>query len=486
MDEIIDYEAGQQAYEQTQVLLQENALIQSASQELQEQKEGQHRFAQLARKYLPQLRSVRYFIEDAAWLIREILEETTLPFSELEVDPGLDSYTGEPLEEELCVKSHSEQLQADLRETIGNAMFLQSHKVYPKEPSLNARIVQEATLLGYDPGLALKASEFDIFDDEQDDWESMYLNAEEQLPSVPLLQNEQQEYRVHPSILVECRNDLKVFIDQIKRKKQEVIYSCKQDGRVNWQEAAALFNQWYQQTLRGDFLAAMNQLAFVYEPQYLALIFMGLEHEVIGLPLSESARIHLPGWGDLETFIELFGNEILDELVDPAPGGRQTSWPLLARLGSMIEEEIIEKQYLEDDAHIPNTRAYARGVFGAILASRDDLNQAGYEQWRWEKSKPGAIAYKRKYRTMRQAGASEADARREATKVFYRAVSIKSVTREGLNVICPVNGKEELLAWPLAVWRLKNGYLILSEKQWDRLKGILRQRGWGYKLQQAL
>lgn len=470
---------GQEEYEVTKEIMVESAMINACIEDLQAEKDGEHRYSKLARKYLPGLRKVKYHPEEAKWLIQEILEETTLPFSELDTDPYVDSYTGEEIPEPVGLPRDL-QLQEDMRGAVRAAIFLQDHQVYFQEPSLEARIVQEASTLGYDPQLATKASQFDIYSPEDEDiW---FINDNDPLPSVPLQQNEEQEYKVNPYILAEARKDVEEMVSDIRTKKQEIIKNNK-NGKIDWDSVTALWEEYYS-SVKEDFIAEMNTLTRVYDPQYAAVIYMAQQNDFFGVPASDARHVSIPGWGSLYDFISLFGDDILDEIIDPIPGMRTTEEGYIRKLASMIEKEVIDSQFT-DDGDVPHTKAYARGVFGAIASNKDDLNSSGWAQWRWEKSKVGAIAYDATLKTQRE-DETIADVMRRSMAMFWKAVEIITLHKDGVTVLCPATNEEEKINYGLATWRYNNGYIPMDNAKKARLKSALAKKGWGWKLQQAL
>jgi hypothetical protein len=116
-----------------------------------------------------------------------------------------------------------------------------------------------------------------------------------------------------------------------------------------------------------------------------------------------------------------------------------------------------------------------------VTSGKSDLNDAGYNNWRWEKSKAGAIAYKRALKNA-PANLHWDEVVKRAWRAFWNAGIITRVRQNGVTVTSPANGQEQKCDWGLTNWKIKNGEIYLSSEDRQRLKELLQEKGWGRSL----
>jgi hypothetical protein len=180
----------------------------------------------------------------------------------------------------------------------------------------------------------------------------------------------------------------------------------------------------------------------------------------------------------LYQIIDLFGEDILDELFSPVNNKYSDPEHVAAEVAEKLEHEIIEKQFADDTPTIQHTRTYARGVFGALATGENDLNEAGFRQWRHEKSLPGAVTY--------ELAIKAGKTFKEAWCAFWNAGCIVSLSPRGATVKSVANGRVQPCTWSLVRWKLANGEIFLTKADRACLKEVLQTKGWGSELIPAL
>jgi hypothetical protein len=298
--------------------------------------------------------------------------------------------------------------------------------------------------------------------------------------------------RVNPSELADVRRKARAYVHAFRQRRVEFF------DRVNrlhpdWGKETRLseFRKVIQASPeRREFLAFLQRMADRgSEPQYLVLIFLSLQDEDWGLQMEDARLVRLSeteGFGmdlpeetgTLYEVIDLFGDDILEELWSPVDTPRHTSEEEIARTAGRWEAEIVEKQFSDDAPSIQHTRAYARGVFAGIAAGENDLNEAGFRLWRFEKSKSGALAY--------EAAIKAGKSLKEAWRAFWNAGRITSLNRNGVTVRSEANEREQFCNWGLAKWKFANGEIFLNQEDRGRLKCLLQSRNWGVGLLSVL
>ncbi len=535
-------EANQEEYEEQQAVLKEMAVIAAAQAALEEQyKAKQPKFARVAREYLPALRNIfwrGHCKDEAQELIQELTLESTVPLSELELAFGyigdqyqqVDSYVGETLDT-LPVSAAASQWDMDYEEVqevlrvtdeIESRLVpeadpeaveplvmvavqprspqpgeTEAQVVVSREESLTARIVQEMKSLGYseqDIEQALSAQfAYDEPEEDEPAWErdvriggpveAMAADRPD-FESVPEAKRSIRRYLKLQDKILELNDWLRRHPDGVYYEREVFIQKLKNRGKI------------------GFFRKLQNEAVGDIQPQTLA---MAVFTDRTGEFESRASEIRIAVYGTLENFIDLFGDDILEETVFGqeergywnTPQGLEEIeiapcddlWtdadPRIDRLAAETIREIIEKQFAPDPTSggkpdIENSRAFARGVFASVAAGESQVKQAGYANWRREKSPRGAIAYKR---AMEENQSKPwAERLKLAMRAFWNTGKVVGVSPGGLEILKEANGEKDKVNWNLAAWKIKHGEIFLTAEERQRLKGILAQRKWGYRL----
>ena len=497
-----------------------------------EKDKDQPKYARIARVYVPLLRQIFWqglLREEAREILAELSLAQTQPLSSLdspyayvgEADEGViytdvDSYTGdhdgdpdwrtqdqwekdyiEVQREVEHLEEHPEYLWLDedaydgvRRIEQGDQFHEQPLKVIAAEKESDAlRLIEASRHLGCSEEqiqFVLAANRFDVTGDEQAFFDDRGITSE------PLRQNAEEEMRVNPSELADLRREARAYVQAFRRRRLE-FFDHVNFLHPDWDKETrqSEFRKMIQPSPeRAEFLAFLQRMAIRgIEPQYLVLIFLSLQDEDWGLLMEDARLVRLSeteGYGvdlpeeagTLYEIIDLFGDDILEELWSPVDVPWRTSEEEIAQIAERWEAEIIEKQFSDDAPSIQHTRAYARGVFAGITAGENDLNEAGFRQWRHEKSQAGALAY--------EAAIKAGKTHKEAWRAFWNAGRILSLNPKGVLVKSEANEREQFCNWGLAKWKLANGEIFLNQEDRGRLKGLLQSKSWGTGLLSAL
>jgi hypothetical protein len=480
---------------QAQILIDaEKALIKEAwDLYLEEREKNPPRYIPIARQYVPCLRHIFWhgFQKDEAQAILEVLElEQTQPFNSLDDGWGKN---GDGYEE---LDSYTLELITDDPNQEAAMLGNRAAPIVPNfDDGLTLRIVQEYAAMGYTQDQISKIVEANrgSFWDEEEIW-----YEDRGISAVAILQNEEQEYRVHPGDLAELRSLAKPYIDAFIQRRTEFFDWAREKGigggRSGWANA---YREMCNLSLeRQDFLEFLQKSADEgYDPQCIMLVFLSIQNDEFGLDMDGAKEIHLPSieqfdlipvgtypenFGTLYEFIDYYGDDILEELFTPAWNTIPTSESEILATARRWEEELIES-YPVEAPQIRETRAYVRGVFNALATGESNLNDAGYRQWRWEKSKSGALAY-----DWVMATDQSEHKLKKAWRAFWNAGKIVRISRNGLVVESEAKEEEQSCNWALARWKLANKEIFLTSEDRERLRGILTEKGWGRALLASL
>ena len=376
----------------------------------------------------------------------------------------------------------------------------------------HVRMVQELRSLGYSEleiEFAMAANRFSFEDEEEAPW---YEDGE--IPSVPLNQEAEQELHQDIGELIDLKTAARPYIKAIQQRRTEHFdymrikgddllyerlkkslkgsYLGKAEFKARLQaERAKEFRRMMdisqERTEFLDFLQA--EAGAGVSKQAIALVFLSIQDNDWALDMKDAGQIVFPDDGELVPigsddwdahgtlldFIQMFGDVVLDEALDPIGMGYPMSEQQIIAAAEGIEAEILEFQFVEASDNIIDTRVYARGVFNA---AGSNIHEAGMDAWRWEKSKVGEIAYQKAVKagkTLKQAWAA-----------FWNAGTITSVNSSGVKVLSHANGKVQLCDWGLARWKLAAGEIFISKDDRLRLKSILLNNNWGKALRESL
>ena len=479
MDTILDYEAFELEYAEQQDLLHD-ILDQQVIANAQADFVAAKQFAPVYRKWAKGLRAIWQGGRENAELARQLLADIslaqTLPFSELEAlnysaEGELDSYTLEPV---------SENNQID----TGGLGGRPASRIPLYDDGLTLRIVEAYRHLGYDEAtiaLAVAANQGYI-DGEEDTW-----YEERARTDGPIAQARTQDLRPDFLEIAELRSQVKPLLNKLQEAACEARDEYRSKGfeddllETNIQTAVAETKE------ANDMVEWANQAAQYAQPQNLFSVFAGAYWLDVRM-----AEVELPGGETLFDFADLFGDDILDEVLDvkihpDEPGGESIpmSEPEIFDLARHWEDELIAAQF-SDDGPISQTKAYARGVFNALTAGESDLNDAGYRQWRWEKSKSGARAFDWALKQEVFKGTEWNMALKRAWRAFWNAGHVKAIRKDGLLIETEAKGETQSINWGLARWKIKNREIHLTCGDRQRLKKILTDKKWGLALVPAL
>lgn len=545
----------------------EIVLFNQVRKELAEAKDGEKKFARLARAYVAPLRGIFWrgrLRKQAQALLEELQLQATVPMSDLDTEwhedgdeyVEIDSYTKEPergitvtnpwerdrveVQEylRLCEEANDYCLDADPRTmqlliTIATA----DHYKPPAQtaadivfygPSDDARYTQELAELGYgdDTIEAAHRLQYDLAGDDEpvvylDEIDEAQLNgAVEQMALDGYDHEEVQEikrllrgnpvemgifkiytitYRISAKWLAKgLRQQAIKNFWKIHHREPDTEEIKKFERKPTQAEIHSnIWNNRYGQQL--DEL--VHDLGYAFKPASLAVAFLSKEEWE---PLAD--LVPIPNYDTLATFIELFGDTLLDEAFGQleAPGLEITENglafvnhapkddpilddydPRVDKITREWEEEIIQKQFVENPVDergspmIEASQAYARGWFAALASNVSDLKGAGYAAWRWEKSKAGARAYDRVMAEEMIKNTPWKGALRKAMRAFWNAGKIVELRRSGVIVESEANGQRQVVNWHIAAWKIQHSEIYLAAQDKERLKTILCQKGWG-------
>lgn len=437
------------------------------------------RWIVLARKHLPTLRDLYWNGEGedkyhAQKLIQELSLQQTLPLNEIGREwikvkdkwYEADSYTKEWVDQD--------EVQEGKR----------SPTVYV-DP-LPGRIIEEYSTMGLNEDecrAAVAASSYSLDVSEKAWYE------EGEMPSVPLLQEEQQDLKIAGKEAYELRLVLQQQVDSIFKFRTAFFEYAVESGLrgtseiggrdvwvLAWRSAFDTSRQ------REDFLHVLKGVSKQFEPQYIARAFLSLQDEDFGIRMIDAKDIKVKHY-NLLIFIDEFWH-MIDNDLDGTGSQESMTEDEAYKIASGYEREIINSFPVEGKK-IEETRPYVQGMFDAI-GSESNLKSAGYDNWRAEKSRSGALAYTRTFEAEVANGTGLGKASKIAWSKFWRAVRIIGITKYGLKVRNDANDKEFRLSYNAAISNLNAGTLPLTLSEAVKLRKILKDKGWGSKLEKLL
>lgn len=546
--------------------IREMCFLKAVRKELEEAKGSDRKYARLARKYVARLRKLfwqGHLRKQVQELLCELELEATVPMSDLdttwlqdgETYVEIDSYTKKPMTGtpvtnpwerdhlevqeymRLCeqVEDYAYTLEAD--PSVMELLINMAMTGYYREPAMtnvpvlfygpsdDARFTQELAGLGYAPE-EIEAADKIQFDLAGGDDPVVYLDEQDEAQQNGAVEQMATD-GADPAEVAEIKRLMKggavgrkkdaglTFEDECREKGIFKVYgiACKishtylRKFDANPSEKVVLRNIWNNRFGR-QLDVMLYGLGCGFKPASLAVAFLCKEEWE---PLAE--LVPIPGYDHLGTFIEMFGDVLLDEAFGDMenPGEELTEAglafmsqapaddpilddydPRIEKLTKEWEEEIIQKQFQEDPVDdqgkpvIEASQAYARGWFAALAKNESDLRGAGYAAWRWWKSKAGARAYDRVMAEETAKGTEWKEANRLAMRSFWNAGRIVYLRPESVDIQSEANGKVQTVNWGLASWKLKHAEIHLSSEDRQRLKTILRQKGWGYPVLRLL
>jgi hypothetical protein len=225
----------------------------------------------------------------------------------------------------------------------------------------------------------------------------------------------------------------------------------------------------------------MNRIHDQFEPQDLAVIFLSVQNGFL-LAEEDATQIKTVGYDSLAHFLDLWGDEVIENIIDPPMDITPLGDDRISDIARAIENEIIEKQFVPTAKNIELTQAYARGWFNALGAGESDLRNAGFANWRFETSPGGAAAFDWAYEHTEGDWQAKTKA---AWRAFYKAGTVKKVNAKGI-LIHSTDGTEQWADWGLATWKLRRKEIYLDKIAKARLRAILRVKKWGPALLKEL
>jgi len=481
---VIDYEVNQQEYEEERRILADLAAVEIIGKEIAEQKNKQQpKWARLARKYLPSLRDIYYngeLRDDAQWLISELVENSTTPLNDLdmpydEIDgeyQQVDSYTGEKISD---YSKHEYEWDLDYLDTqaliglddpaselFGKVLDDLRPEYHVVVPSLQARLYEEYSKRGCSEEEikgALDANKYEVYTDEPDDF---YENDYDPLPSVPLSQ-EPDDMKVDPSELIEFRS----LIEPELQALFDLRSAFFENEKIKYKRLAiwkGILNNSREKT---SFLERLQYLINDgWETQYAAIVFLSFEGDWGLDALVDAGTVHVPILGTLDIFIEVYADEILENLYSGIGNHGSTTEATIDSIAEKYVDEIIEKQFVDSRSGVNpvHTKEYARGVFDAVASGRSNLTKSGWNSYYAGINKRANQLRNLVSKKLLEEGVSWNEATKAAKDVFWNAAQIVKIRKDKLLVSNLITGKSRWIAYEQAIELVKQHKLISRNK----------------------
>lgn len=532
MELTIDPEVHDLEWSEQQEILGEMGFMAMVRQEIRNEKaKGKDaRYARIAREFLPRMREIfhaGYCRREAQELINELCLEPTVPLSDLDVRfdfidgiyQDVDSYgvpeisdVGNQWEADYDeVQRMVEVLSWFDKDDPAAALFggviandkptTEAIVVYAPKESDNTRIVQELTAMGYDQKTVGKvlANTFSIDSYEGPEWSDDH----DARTSGPVEAMAEDTY--DPAEVFEIKGKLKYLV---------AVHGNINPATKKGRKAQEKFSDLCRELSR-------------YRPHSLAVAALSRDE------FEEIAEfVPLSPFGTLQDFIDLFGDTLLDDAFfvgesEGVFGGNARLWSfstndeiadsseIIEKASAAIESQVIDTfvdtqeeaeeeaqkvakrawlwtklqelahglkiPYMNRDkfisrAKIEWTAPFARGVFGALATGQSDLSGAGYNNWRWETSPYGAIAYNYAFQKYDDLKFDERVKR--SARAFWNAGKIVSISPDGANIL-KTSGETQLVPWNLVKWKIQNKEIPINQDDMLRLKKILKENHWG-------
>jgi hypothetical protein len=528
--------ANSDAQKEFEEIARDAHILSVVQQEIEnESKKRKPKWARLARTHAPELRRMYWKDgdEEARMLLIDLYENTTTPMADLDrsyadTEYGyveVDSYTGEPIVDGSIEDAWDEDykdiqamvgLDEGATNLLGRIIDLRHEEIVPDYevviPSQRTRFINELKHLGYSDdeiNAALEANDFNFTDVED---AAKYINDDDKLPSVPLSQAQEQEYVINPGMMLELKSLTREFTQALYQRRTEFFdWVNVRNIRLNLQKNYAKEIDWVYAGIlaqemihkmfkdmiriseeRNKFLKAMQDFADNdWELQYLAVIFMSMEGDWM-LDEEDADKIRTSNYGDLGTFIEIYGDMILDSLSTGIGNHGSTTENDVWATAEEIEAEIIEKQFVDSAKGVNpmHTRSYARGVFGGLAKGESSLSGAGWNNYYFEINPMSDKLRRQTFSMMKEKieAYDPANAFKEANKaakdVFWNAAKIVKINENGITAANLITGRTKFLTYQQAVVEMINSKLIPNDV--DKLRNALTDKGWGIQLRALL
>lgn len=418
--------------------------------------------------------------QECADLIRDIMEEQTLPFTELDNPDYVDSYTGEIEEveriqfqapedhedfseafdsedgldeefyDEYDVKPWTlEEMQQDFQ--AQNFSYL-SRDIRPLAQELRTVISEtlQSTREKHFADFRIEVNKLDMKKRQE------YLDAKKDIESV-----------FFGKELPEERRKKVMFLKLVPGFLKGIFAETREDVR-NSPEANAYLLKLQEYIDRGEFAVDV------------ALLFLSLQH---GLCFEEfdARAVRLLEGTNLFDYIEDNEDEILENVNNPS--GIRSEEPSRAFIDAFCEDTLKAYAALGKPSFkaAPDTPQFIEGVIRAASTLRDvssaKLNAAGHEAWRYWMSHAGNEAFY----TARCQGADYKAAMREFWKVANKTPRIATIRPTGLVL---TNGR--FIDWKTAVIKVDHREIELYEQDKEKLRGVLTEHNFSPQMLAAL
>lgn len=284
-----------------------------------------------------------------------------------------------------------------------------------------------------------------MLDFNDDDVEQMYVDPDN-IPSVPLTQNETMELNVSLEEVFEIKHFLNRKIKKFKKETRQHFDLCRAAGmtELEAEEATLLAVPNFPSTTK--LIDALNG----YTAENQDKVFFVLEFGWLDGMLD---KIHCPGYGSMEDYCDIWADRILEQIWDAKGNNTEPSdqeiWNKTAGWDKEYALRLPEKHWIPR-----NTRAYFCGVM-SVMGTESDLDAAGMAAWRKEISYPAARAYDyalAHYKT---------DGPKEAWAAFYHTAKVVDANHDKVTVetVLP-DGRtgqvtRSVIDWPLFFYRAK-------------------------------
>ncbi len=231
-------------------------------------------------------------------------------------------------------------------------------------------------------------------------------------------------------------------------------------------------------------------------PADLGVLFLSLQHGY-GFDEHDSVAVRLhyvPNFRTLDEWLDFWGDELMESMHDAPSHSKEPTREELDEFAEETLQQIIQRQAVSQTTNIYATAPFMEGYIRAMMSAnrittvtdgvRHNLAvEAGWDSWRQWKSPEGNKAY--------HLAKNRDSAQKDAMAAFWQVANaekkraangtIVSVRTTGLQLS---NGR--FVDWNIALLKLKNNELNLSDESRSRLKDALAAKGVGGAFAMAL
>ena len=410
-------------------------------------------------KYLNQIFDIT---ATAQYLLNDLSLRMTIPIEEARTNPYVDSYTGEAMIEDEIITIPD---KITLPDKDGNPVTVNfKDETYTTTNALGDEVTR-ALVDDYN-GYGWGGDFFDI----DHDW-----HDEREITSVPINQMNNQEMKVTNDYYF-LKSRFQPVVDELTRQYDDMCLINDYDP-----EKAEYF---VKNSLLGiSFKKALRQEFHSFAPQDLAAILMDL-------PFEFSIN------GNLDTIIDLFGDDILESIVEPSGIVDYDEHYYENEIELLHKETLHLLEEVANDRSPRQSAIFTTEAFKAIAEAGLPILKAhelAYERFR-EISPAGLIAY-------RQA-LSQGKSPRKAMAAFYKGASqsgeytpidkFHAATDGYVKVKTASSGYTQIrkISWDLAKLKAGNAELFVDPKAPEKSKRwlfeMLQAKNWSRKLISSL